>query len=44
MVRYKIIDRSRRFLPVVLDAQLMPGSFEYSLLTAFGEILANLEI
>ena len=31
MARYKIIDRSPRFLPVVLDAQLMPGSFEYAL-------------
>ena len=26
MARYKIIDRSPRFLPVVLDAQLMSGS------------------
>ena len=31
MPRYKIIDRSPRFLPVVLDAQLMSGSFEYAL-------------
>lgn len=31
MARYKIIDRSPRFLPVVLDAQLLPGSFEYAL-------------
>ena len=31
MARYKVIDRSPRFLPVVLDAQLMPGSFEYAL-------------
>jgi transposase len=31
MARYKIVDRSPRFLPVVLDAQLMPGSFEYAL-------------
>ena len=31
MARYKIIDRSPRFLPVVLDAQLMSGSFEYAL-------------
>ena len=29
MARYKIIDRNPRFLPVVLDAQLMSGSFEY---------------
>ena len=31
MARYKVIDRSPRFLPVVLDAQLMAGSFEYAL-------------
>ncbi len=31
MARYKIIDRSPRFLPVALDAQLMSGSFEYAL-------------
>ena len=31
MARYKIIDRSPRFLPVVLDAQLMSGSFENAL-------------
>ena len=31
MARYKIVDRSPRFLPVVLDAQLMSGSFEYAL-------------
>ena len=31
MARYKIIDRSPRFLPVVLAAQLMSGSFEYAL-------------
>ena len=31
MARYKIIDRSPRFLAVVLDAQLLPGSFEYAL-------------
>ena len=31
MARYKIIDRSPRFLPVVLEAQLMSGSFEYTL-------------
>ena len=29
MARYKIIDRSPRFLPVALEAQLMSGSFEY---------------
>jgi len=31
MARYKVVDRSPRFLPVVLDAQLLPGSFEYAL-------------
>jgi hypothetical protein len=28
MARYKLVDRSPRFLPIVLDAQLMAGSFE----------------
>lgn len=31
MARYKVVDRSPRFFPVVLDDQLMPGSFEYAL-------------
>ncbi len=31
MARYKIVDRSPKFLPVVLDSQLMAGSFEYAL-------------
>ncbi|WP_295762374.1 transposase [Undibacterium sp.] len=31
MARYKIIDRNPKFIPVVLDAQLMVGSFEYAL-------------
>lgn len=31
MARYKIVDRSPKFLPVVLDAQVQPGSFEYAL-------------
>jgi len=31
MARYKVVDQSPRFLPVVLDAQLLPGSFEYAL-------------
>src|SRR3989442_4079841 len=31
MARYKMVDRSPRFLPVVLEAQLMPGSFEHAL-------------
>ncbi len=31
MARYKVVDRSPRFLPIVLEAQLMAGSFEYAL-------------
>jgi transposase len=31
MARYKVVDRSPRFLPIVLEAQLMPGSFEHAL-------------
>jgi len=31
MARYKIVDRSPRLLPIVLDAQLVTGSFEYAL-------------
>lgn len=31
MARYKVVDRSPKFLPVVLDAQVQPGSFEYAL-------------
>ena len=31
MARYKVVDRSPRFLPIVLDAQLVAGSFEYAL-------------
>ena len=31
MARYKLIDRNPKFIPVVLDAQLMAGSFEYAL-------------
>jgi len=31
MARYKLIDRSPKFIPVVLDAQLIAGSFEYAL-------------
>jgi transposase len=30
MARYKLVDRSPRFLPIVLEAQLMPGSFEHA--------------
>lgn len=31
MARYKLVDRSPRFLPIVLEAQLMTGSFKYAL-------------
>ena len=31
MARYKLVDRSPKFIPVVLDAQIEPGSFEYAL-------------
>ena len=31
MARYKVVDRSPKLLPVVLDAQIQPGSFEYAL-------------
>lgn len=31
MARYKMVDRSPRFLPIVLEARLMAGSFEHAL-------------
>lgn len=31
MARYKVIDMSPRLLPVVLDEQLVPGSFAHAL-------------
>lgn len=31
MARYKLIDRSPRFLPVVLSEQIQPGTFEFTL-------------
>lgn len=31
MARYKVVDRSPKFLPVVLDVQVQPGTFEYAL-------------
>lgn len=31
MARYKLVDRSPRLLPIVLEAQLLPGSFEHAL-------------
>lgn len=31
VARYKLVDRSPRFLPIVLESQLVPGSFEHAL-------------
>jgi len=31
MARYRLVDRSPKFIPIVLDAQIQPGSFEYAL-------------
>lgn len=31
MARYKVVDRSPKFLPVVLSEQLLPGTFEHAL-------------
>jgi hypothetical protein len=31
MARYKVIDRSPKFLPEVLSEQLLPGTFEHAL-------------
>jgi transposase len=31
MARYKLVDRSPRFLPIVLESRLIPGSFEVDL-------------
>ena len=31
MARYKVVDRSPRLLPIILESQLMPGSFEHAL-------------
>jgi hypothetical protein len=31
VARYKLVDRSPRFLPIVLDSQVVPGSFEHAL-------------
>jgi transposase len=39
MARYKTVDRSPRFLPIVLESQLIPGSFEHAL-----DILIDTEI
>ena len=39
MARYKLVDRSPRFLPIVLEAQLIPGSFEHAL-----DVLVDTEI
>ena len=39
MARYKMVDRSPRFLPIVLESQLIPGSFEHAL-----DVLIDTEI
>lgn len=39
MARFKPVDRSPRFLPIVLESQLIPGSFEHAL-----DILVDTEI
>lgn len=39
MARYKLVDRSARFLPIVLESQLIPGSFEHAL-----DVLVDTEI
>lgn len=39
MARYKLVDRSPRFLPIVLESQLIPGSFEHAL-----DVLVDTEI
>ncbi len=39
MARYKAVDRSPRFLPIVLESQLVPGSFEHAL-----DVLIDTEI
>ena len=33
MARFKVVNMSPRFLPVVLEQQLMPGTFEHALHT-----------
>ena len=39
MARYKVVDRSPRFLPIVLESQLVPGSIEHAL-----DVLVDTEI
>lgn len=39
MARFKLVDRSPRFLPIVLESQLIPGSFEHAL-----DVLVDTEI
>ena len=39
MARFKLVDRSPRFLPIVLESQLIAGSFEHAL-----DILVDTEI
>ena len=39
MARYKLVDRSPRFLPIVLESQLIAGSFEHAL-----DVLVDTEV
>ena len=39
MARYKLVDRSPRLLPIVLESQLIPGSFEHAL-----DVLVDTEV
>ena len=39
VARYRLVDRSPRFLPIVLESQLIPGSFEHAL-----DVLVDTEI
>ena len=39
MARHKLADRSPRFLPIVLESRLVPGSFEHAL-----DVLVDTEI
>ena len=31
MARYRLVDRSPKFIPIVLNTQIQPGNFEYAL-------------
>ncbi len=39
MARYKLVDRSPRFISVVFHAQIQPGSFEYAMDNLIGNEL-----